>query len=162
MIKAWKFDGSIINKNLFADCLLDAIRKNCARDDLPEGLIAVPISKKRCQERGFNQALQLCKQLSKHLKIKRYDGVLGCRFQQQHQASLSAEERKQHLRDTFYIRRTIKLPKHMAIIDDVMTTGSTLQTIAKLLLENGVEKIEFWGIAKVSKKTAIRNINKSA
>lgn len=149
MIKAWKFDGSMFYKSFFANCLIDTIRNNITVDDIPEGLIAVPISKKRCQERGFNQALQLGKQLAKHLKIKRYDGALGCRFQKKHQASLSAEERKQHLRNTFYMRRRIKLPKHMAIIDDVMTTGSTLQAIAKLLLKNGVEKIEYWGIARV-------------
>lgn len=151
MIKAWKFEGGLIYEKFLGQCLIDTIANN-THETLPEAVIAVPISKKRCQERGFNQAIQLSKLLSNHFKIPRYDHVLGCHFQKTHQAMLSAQERAHNLQNIFYLKKTIPLLKHIALVDDVMTTGSTLNAIASLLLEHGVETVDFWGIARVCSK----------
>jgi ComF family protein len=149
MIKAWKFDGALIYEAFFIDCLTDLIQKKVPLDKMPEGIISVPISKKRCQERGFNQSMALTKKIAKTFQIKRYDDILGCHFQKHHQASLSSQERKKNLITTFYLKKNHALPKHMAIVDDVMTTGATLNTIAQMLFKQGVEKVEYWGIARV-------------
>ena len=149
MIKAWKFNGILVYESFFRDCLIARVKENVSTHEMPLGLISVPISKNRCQERGFNQSMALSKMLSKTFHIKRYDDIIGCHYQKKHQASLNANERKDHLNHAFYLKKHYPLPKHMAIIDDVMTTGATLNTIAKLLLSHGVEKIEYWGIARV-------------
>jgi ComF family protein len=149
MIKAWKFEGVLIYESFFIDCLIKLIRNKVSVSKKPEGIISVPISKKRCQERGFNQSMTLSKKIAKTFQIKRYDDILGCHYQKQHQASIGAQDRKKNLKNTFYLKKNRALPEHMAIIDDVMTTGTTLNAIAELLFKQGVKKVDYWGIARV-------------
>jgi ComF family protein len=149
MIKAWKFDGHLAYEKFFSDCMIQTIQKQVLDENLPQAIISIPIAKKRCQERGFNQAMQLSKAIAKHFKIKRLDSTVNAYHQDQHQSALSAEERIRHLKNIFYLKKPPKLPEHVAIIDDVMTTGSTLNTMAQLLMSNGAKRIDYWGIARV-------------
>ena len=65
------------------------------------------------------------------------------------QAGLSRRERRKNLRDAFAVDNKSKL-KHVAILDDVVTTGSTVNEIARVLKRAGVERIEVWAVARAA------------
>lgn len=115
-------------------------------ESLPRLLIPVPMHRKRIRQRGYNQALELARQLSRELGIpldwKR------CR-RSRHTSSqtvLQGHERRANVRGAFTVRG--KLPKHVAIVDDVVTTGATVQEFARTLRRAGVEVVEVWACAR--------------
>lgn len=111
-----------------------------------DALLPVPLHRSRLRQRGFNQALELARPLAKRFGLPIMDEV-----ERQHatpsQSSLHAEQRQSNMRNAFRIRQPLHY-KRIAIIDDVMTTGSTVNEIARLLARAGVEEIQIWCIAR--------------
>ena len=113
---------------------------------LPELLIPVPLHISRLRKRGFNQSLLLAKELSKTLEIPISNDVIEKHRPTEPQAELSLVQRKANLRNCFRIIQQ-DLPKHIAIVDDVFTTGTTASEITKILKRNGVDYVQVWGLA---------------
>lgn len=113
---------------------------------LPQCLIPVPMHPRRIRLRGFNQAAILAKLLAKKLQLP-YD-VRSCQkmINTLPQASLNGEQRQKNLHQAFKIK---PIPyKHVAIIDDLLTTGSTANELALTLKQSGVEQVEIWCCAR--------------
>ena len=129
-----------------AQVLLQAAR---ARDEvLPQALIPVPIHGRRLVERGFNQSLELARPLGRALGIAvLYDGVRRVRATVP-QNQLAQDERVANVRRVFALHTGVKLPKHVAIVDDVLTTGATVRELAKVLRKQGCERVEVWCAAR--------------
>lgn len=120
--------------------------KSQARDTLPQAIIPVPISKLKKIYKGYNQTEQLALHLS-HLLCLNID--LDLVFKNKNtepQAGLNARARKRNLHNAFTV--TNNEYRHVAIIDDVMTTGSTANEIAKTLHASGVEQVDLWILAR--------------
>mgnify|MGYP001943723320 CR=1 FL=1 len=113
---------------------------------LPEALIPVPLSNIKQLIKGYNQTEQLCLALNKSLQININTQLVVKVKETQSQASLKAKARKKNLIDAFRVHKTPL--KHVAIVDDVMTTGATANEIAKELKKAGVQKIELWILAR--------------
>jgi len=113
---------------------------------LPNALIAVPMHPKRLRERGYNHSQLIAKHLSKELNIPLLNNALIKSKHTKTQASQSLKQRKKNLQGSFKVKK-ILMPECLAIIDDVLTTGSTAEEIAKILKKNGVNYIWVWGIA---------------
>lgn len=111
-------------------------------------VVPIPLSQKRLRQRGYNQAILFAKGLSTKFKLEIVD-VLERRKETRPQYGLSKEDRAENMKDAFGIRANIKTPnvagKTAFLIDDILTTGSTLYEAAKVLKKNGFEKV--WGIA---------------
>lgn len=124
--------------------MLHAIPKNDYRSDC---LIPVPMHPTRLRQRGFNQAAELCKTLSRRLHIP-YDLSL-CKksVNTPPQAGLNAQDRKKNLRHVFHAKS--KPYQHITLIDDLMTTGSTANEIARTLKSQGVKRVDLWCCARV-------------
>ena len=104
-------------------------------------LTFVPLHKKRQWDRGFNQAEHLVKYLSQHWKIKNYHLVHRVRSTTP-QAELLREQRLTHLNDAFIYQSELDVKyKTIGIVDDVSTTGTTLNECAKVLKEHGAKKV---------------------
>ncbi|GAC1371096.1 MAG: phosphoribosyltransferase family protein [Aquirhabdus sp.] len=105
-----------------------------------DALLAVPLSPSRLRERGFNQSHELAKRMAYHWDIPLLTSVsrrAGLR-----QKGLSRGERLQNLDHTFVIHSNLQpLPRRIALIDDVLTTGSTLLSLASYLRAEGVEEV---------------------
>ncbi len=107
----------------------------------PEALIPVPLHKKRLFERGFNQAELLAKGLSKELGIPVITGLLERRKNTAPQKMLSREARRKNLKKAFQLSSCDVKLKRVIVIDDIYTTGSTLDEIAFLLKGAGVQEV---------------------
>lgn len=145
LITQLKFHGNLSYAPLLAHCFIKTIKQR--KSNRPECIIPVPLHGQRLRERGFNQALELARIVAKQLNIP-----LDYRYCQRDkstpfQSGLSAKQRKQNLKNAFSVS---KLPsyKHVAIFDDVVTTGTTVNELARQLKRSGVETIEVWAIAR--------------
>ena len=112
-----------------------------------DALLAVPLSPMRLQERGFNQSHELAKRMANHWNIPLLTGVN--RRDGVKQKGLSRGERLQNLDDAFVLDvPTHVLPRRIALMDDVLTTGSTLLSLASYLRARGV--VELTGLVVAS------------
>ena len=150
LLKLWKFQGHIRYTHLFTEALLSRIEQQ-TNYRLPKAIMPVPISRQRYQKRGFNQAYILSKKLARQLNIAHLHNMIGAVAQSKQQASLNASERAIHRQHSFFIQRHISIPKHIALVDDIMTTGHTLHHLASLLYDCGARQIDYWGVARVIK-----------
>ena len=112
----------------------------------PQLLLPVPIHHKRLRQRGFNQATELTRHLSKRLQIPYDSNLLEKHTLTEPQVALTHKQRMKNQRGSFRMKMQTNV-KHVAIIDDVVTTGSTASEIAKILKRNGVDYVQVWGVA---------------
>jgi len=144
MIQALKYRPDLALVPILADCLLSAISPPVA---LPDYVIPVPIHMARLRQRGFNQALEigryLCKQTGSTLLM---DACSRSRDTVS-QTELPWKERQKNVRGAFACRQDLT-GKHVAIVDDVMTSGATLNELSKVLRRQGAVTISIWVVAR--------------
>jgi ComF family protein len=131
---------------MLATLLLEhLLRSN--REQLPQLLIPVPLHRKRLQERGFNQAVELARPLSRQLDIPL--DFSSCRRVRdtRSQSELHVRERQRNVRGAFKLSGKIEAD-HVALLDDVVTTGSTVTALAKVLRRTGVGRVDVWALAR--------------
>jgi len=102
-------------------------------------LVPIPISKKRMNYRGYNQAEELAKKLSLKLKLETRN-ILKKIKENSSQVDLDKEQRKNNVENVFSLMEDIK-GKNILLIDDVFTTGATIDEAAKILKQNGANQI---------------------
>ena len=118
----------------------------------PDWLIPVPLAKKRLRQRGFNQAAMLANWLGARLNLPVDERVIRRVKETPSQQGLDAKARKRNLASAFAIRdATAILGKHLALIDDVLTTGSTAGVLAGLLLKAGARSVDVYCLARTAK-----------
>lgn len=133
-----------------ANCLTGSATRHFIDSDChPEVLIPVPLHDNRLLERGFNQAFEIARLLSMKLDIPLDRQVLKRIKDTSAQAGLSANQREKNILRAFSCDPVSY--RHVAVVDDIITTGSTCNEIAKTLHRAGVETVEIWGLARVVK-----------
>ena len=143
-IKAFKFQRKLFYAPAFAEILCDSC------EQLPpdiDAVVPVPLHWRRKMMRGFNQSLELARPVAKQLMVP----VLGCVYRRQatpYQSGLAATERERNLRHAFAARYAPEYD-HVLIIDDVITTGATGRSLARVLLAAGVARVSMLAIARV-------------
>lgn len=114
----------------------------------PELLIPVPLHSARLRERGYNQALELAQPLARAFAIPLRADLLVRTRATPPQTGLDAKTRRRNLRGAFALAEGTALPEHVALIDDVMTTGATLRECARVLRRAGVARVDVWALAR--------------
>ncbi|TCS38145.1 ComF family protein [Reinekea marinisedimentorum] len=111
----------------------------------PEAIVAVPMHHRRKHYKGFNQAEWLAGRMSKHLQIPRWNGLVR---QQQTVTleGLTKKERQKALTNAFAVREAP--PQHIALVDDVYTSGATATEVSRTLKKAGCQKIDIWALAR--------------
>lgn len=112
----------------------------------PEALIPVPLHVTRLRERGFNQATELARPLAGLFGMPVIQ-ALKRRHATANQSELDARRRAKNLRGAFAVKAGC-LPDHVAVVDDVMTTGRTADRCAAALKRSGVEFVDIWVVAR--------------
>jgi ComF family protein len=151
LIRDLKYRGITPNARVLGVLLAQAVQEQNAL--LPRLLVPVPLHDARFRERGFNQAAALARYAGRMLGIPCAPRAVRRVRDTPSQTSLSEEERHRNVRGAFDIRRR-KLrgllgAGHVAVVDDVMTTGSTLAEVKCVLLAAGVRQVDLWAVARV-------------
>lgn len=130
---------------------LENKRKNFENLKKYDIMIVVPISKKRQKERGYNQSELIAKEISKMLSIKIEKNIIRKIKNTPPQSSLNKEQRQENIRGVYKVFNIEKIKnKNILIIDDIYTTGNTVNECAKVLVENGITKQRI-GILTIAK-----------
>lgn len=109
----------------------------------PDALIPVPIHKSRLVFRGFNQAELLARGLSKEFQIPVRTDLVYRTKKTIPQKELNEKERKNNLKTAFHVKPNAIECKTVVLVDDIYTTGSTIETLAKALKAAGVNRVYF-------------------
>lgn len=148
LIRRLKFSHELGLGPLLAGLLAQHL--NVRNTPLPDLLVPVPLHYARLRERGFNQATELARRLGRELGI-RHDPRLCTRHRNTRpQSLLPVTARRLNLRNAFSITGTLPAA-HVAIIDDVMTSGHTSDELARTLKRAGAECVEVWVIARAGR-----------
>jgi len=123
-------------------------RRESCPIDLPKLLLTVPLHRSRLRQRGYNQALELARPLVRELGLSLRHDVLQRLRRTDAQTELDAIGRRRNVRGAFALHPGLELPAHVAILDDVMTTGATLAECARVLKRAGVQRVDVWALAR--------------
>lgn len=115
--------------------------------ELPECIIPVPLHRNRYRARGFNQSIEIARHLAKQLSLPLDLNSCIRNKDTQHQTELPAKQRRKNMRRAFTVIQPLNY-QHVAIVDDVMTTGATTSALAQALKEHGVSRVEVWVCAR--------------
>ncbi|KRF02176.1 competence protein ComF [Frateuria sp. Soil773] len=128
--------------------LAEAWRREPRPLALPSLIVPVPLHPRRLRERGFNQALELGRPLARSLAVPLRHDLLRRRRATAAQTELDAAGRRRNVRGAFEADADVRWPAHVAILDDVMTTGATLSECARVLKGAGVARVDAWALAR--------------
>lgn len=123
------------------------------RADMPELLLPTPLHANRLRSRGFNQALEISRVVAARLDLQLATGLLLRRRPTLTQTGLTPRERRRNIRGAFQVneqRSAALRGRHLVIVDDVLTTGSTAAEMSRTLLRSGAARVDIWTIARSS------------
>lgn len=147
MVTGLKFQQRLIYAHVLGTLLAEKIHSDYLTEKLPDIIIPVPLHKKRLCERGFNQAIELARPISRYLNIridyKRCKRVINTKAQ----SMLPANQRSGNVKNAFVAHQSLA-NQHVALLDDVMTTGHTLIEMSHALYDVGVKRIDVWCCAR--------------
>jgi ComF family protein len=143
LVQAYKYQGLLACAGWFAEAML-AERQAPPLADL---LVAVPLARGRQRERGFNQSLEIARALGRRTGLQLAVDALVRIRETPPQADLPWRERAQNIRGAFACTAAVAC-RRIAVVDDVMTTGASLDEIAKVLKRAGAASVENWLVAR--------------
>lgn len=138
LIKMFKYNYLLEITSIFEKIIYSINFNNIWPDFI---VVPVPLHARRERERGFNQAEIVAKIFSQKLDLKMNSNLSRVIYTMQ-QAKLSGEQRRENLKDAFVFNGVV--PEKVLLVDDVYTTGATMQECAKVLKNKGVKTV--WGL----------------
>ncbi len=150
-IHRWKYQEKTYLSSIFGKWMAD-IFPSYWESKMIDLLIPVPLHKKRLRERGFNQSLLLVKELSHRLGIPYQERILRKIRTTTPQVNLSGRERERAVKGVFNILRGEELKgKRVLLVDDVYTTGATVNECSKVLMREGAKRVDVFTLARAVK-----------
>jgi ComF family protein len=154
LITAFKFHQQVELAGALSQLMQRAVSATASQDKSPRWpdlLLPVPLSRERLRERGYNQAWELARRLARRLRIEAMPALLQRSRDTAHQIGMTRQERERNLRDAFWIEpraRAALQGRHVALIDDVLTTGATAHAAALALTHAGAATVDVWVVAR--------------
>ena len=151
LIQRLKYQGVLVNARVLGVLLAQAVQER--RDALPRLLVPVPLHLSRLRERGFNQAGAIARYAGRILEIPVAFHAARRLRDTPSQTVLDMGERHRNVRGAFALHGARALHRvleggHVAIVDDVVTTGSTLNELRSALLGAGIRQVDLWAVAR--------------
>lgn len=148
LITGLKFNNQLAYGRILSELLMQAVETEWYKNTpLPEAIIPMPLHKSRLRTRGYNQAMELVRSFRKQNKIPVLHRECWRERRTKQQSGLNAEQRRHNLKAAFQV----SLPQpfvHVSIVDDVVTTASTVTALSMALKKAGVEQIDVWCICR--------------
>lgn len=153
LIARFKFYGGVELAGVLAEGLAETVESAVGAGwlALPELLLPVPLSPRRLRERGYNQAWELARRLGRRWSLRAEPLWLERVRETPQQAELTRAERLHNLTAAFAVAPEARLAlagRRVALVDDVMTTGSTLFEAGATLRRAGVAEVQAWVLAR--------------
>lgn len=152
LITGFKFNGHTEWADLLAGVLAQALVQGTQPGDVPATrVLPVPLSPTRLRERGYNQAWELARRLARQQGVLAQAQWLQRLRDTPHQVGLSRRERQRNLRDAMWVTpegQAGVAGQHVALVDDVMTTGVTAAAGALALKAAGAASVQVWVVAR--------------
>ncbi|MFN3235380.1 MAG: ComF family protein [Gammaproteobacteria bacterium] len=145
-IHALKFGG----KRQVARALATLFKEQYPDILLPDILIPMPLHPKRHSQRSFNQAIEIAKPLRRLYKIPIARKWVVRIKHTKPQAQCQAKQRRENVKDAFKVIKPVQ-DKHIVIIDDIVTTGSTVNELAKTLKKAGARRVDVWCLSRAAR-----------
>lgn len=146
-----KFGQRLAHSRLLGHLLSTALATELARGKLqpPDSICVMPLHSYRLMRRGFNQSLELIRPAAKALQIELdYRSLVRIRPTRP-QSLLAAGQRRRNVRGAFICQRDWS-GRHVALFDDVVTTGETVAEAARVLRRAGAREISVWSLARTA------------
>ena len=147
LIRAFKFRGDLAAGLTLGSLLAERCREQPG--PRPDVLVPVPLHPSRLRQRGFNQAQELAEALGRRLELPLMPHLCRRVRDTVPQSDLgSARERLRNVTGAFAVSATIPDIQHVALVDDVVTTGATTRELSRVLRRAGVRRVDVWACAR--------------
>lgn len=150
LIRHLKYGGALAQARVLSRLLTEYLRVHRS-EPWPECFVPVPLHPIRYRTRGYNQVIELGRGLERELNIPMRTDLITRNRHTPEQAGLSRRERRKNSYRAF-TATSVALPRHIALLDDVITTGSTMNELTRTLKKAGVATIEVWGLARATNR----------
>ncbi|MCZ6830155.1 MAG: phosphoribosyltransferase family protein [Gammaproteobacteria bacterium] len=156
-IKQLKFSADLCQLPVLAELMSRPMAQALRRHGRPDLLVPVPLHWRRQWRRGFNQASLLARQLRHHPLLRDWSLQVDDRLCTRRRATvaqhgLAPEQRRHNIRQAFSCREYVS-DLHVVIVDDVMTTGATVEALAREILNQGARRVDVWCCARTPAPT---------
>lgn len=146
LIHQLKFHGRLVHARSLG-CLF-AAHVLSQSGELPDCIVPVPLHTRRLRSRGYNQALELARHIGRRLQVPVDHRAVRRVRHTDPQMELPAKLRRKNVRGAFQVAAGFEA-RNVAILDDVVTTGATVNELARVLKKSGAQRVEVWSIARV-------------
>jgi ComF family protein len=150
LLRDLKFHGNIGYARVLGTLLADHLLAQ-EPPSLPDFFCPVPLGRRRYLERGFNQALEVGRVVEARTRVRMCTDLVARVRETQPQVSLDARSRRRNVRHAFAVERQID-GACVAILDDVITTGSTVLEVAARLRRAGAARVDVWAVARAARQ----------
>lgn len=140
-----KFHGDLMPSHVLGGLMAE--RLAARPEPLPELLIPVPLHRARLQRRGYNQAQEIARVLSRRLSISLRPDLARRLKPTREQTELNAADRRRNVRGVFAVSTAVA-GRRIALLDDVITTGATVAELTRTARKAGAAHIEVWAAAR--------------
>ncbi|CAH0348839.1 hypothetical protein AQB9606_00765 [Aquabacterium sp. CECT 9606] len=150
LIARFKFQGDVALAKPLA-MLMTARMKTLPARARPQVIVPTPLSAPRLRERGYNQSWQLARHLSRQTGIPALPQALRRVTDTPRMMTLDADARRHQIRGAFEVNalfRRALVGRHIALVDDVLTTGATVDEITRTLRDAGARSVSVWVVAR--------------
>lgn len=150
LVQQFKYRRQLSSGKLLARLLADHCKPADTNDQQPDHLVPVPMHWRKRWQRGFNQSELLAYWVGKQLGIPVLAAAAQNRYQHS-QKGLGRQARLRNQRHLFHIASAAKrhlAGKHIALVDDVVTTTATARALSELLLKAGARQVDIWALAR--------------
>jgi ComF family protein len=141
LILALKYGGRLALARTLGDALAEAVPRDA------DAIVPMPLAHGRLKERGFNQALEIARVVAAHTRIPLLRNAVRKVVDTPPQAALPFKERAKNVRRAFQCDSDLT-GQRIAVVDDVLTTGATLDELARVLRKAGAVRVTGWVVAR--------------
>jgi len=158
LIAGFKFHARFADGRSLALVLADTLAAVYQNDDMPELILPMPLHGRRWRQRGYNQALEIARVVCRSLELPwRATAVTRQRATAAQTSLQSVAARRRNVAGAFRVVRPEFLQdcRHVAIVDDVITTMATVNVLATCLQQHGIVRVDAWSLARASRNDMV-------
>ena len=145
MLCALKYHQQLSFARTAAGLITDTVRES--GEPRPDLLVGVPMTHRAVRKRGLNQAVFLARLIGRQLGIPAKSTLIKKLRETDRQSTLNASKRQRNLKGAFHCKGSLE-DKHIALVDDILTTGATANEISKVLKVAGANRVDIWVCAR--------------